>query len=105
MLEAKHNIGRESASARWTSGRDRSMPTWASPNQCEAKGDWQLVDRALRTIAQRRAALDAEEARRSHVTRFRPRAPVVANPSSRSPVILGVRMRAPCGLVAERSCA
>src|SRR5262249_36927021 len=40
-----------------------AMPTWAPENQGEAKADWQSVDRALRTIAGRRAALDADEAR------------------------------------------
>ena len=40
-----------------------AVPTWASENKYEAQTDWQSVDRALRTIAQRRAALDADEAR------------------------------------------
>ena len=43
----------------------RPAPTWAHHRQRDAKPelDWQTVDRALRGIAQRRAALDAEEAR------------------------------------------
>ena len=40
-----------------------ATPTWASANNGEAQGDWQSVDRALRTIARRRATLDADEAR------------------------------------------
>jgi hypothetical protein len=36
------------------------VPTWAREEQLE---DWQVVDRALRSIAQRRAVLDAEESR------------------------------------------
>ena len=40
-----------------------AAPTWAPENKCEAHTDWQSVDRALRTIAGRRAALDADEAR------------------------------------------
>ena len=42
-------------------------PTW-TPDKMgsgarDAQPDWKAVDRALRTIAQRRAALDADEAR------------------------------------------
>jgi len=40
-----------------------ATPTWTFERASEADYDWQLVDRALRTIAQRRAALDADEAR------------------------------------------
>jgi len=40
-----------------------AAPTWAPESKREAQSDWQSVDRALRTIAQRRAALDADEAR------------------------------------------
>jgi hypothetical protein len=40
-----------------------ASPTWASEHQREAQSDWQTVDRALRTIARRRASLDADEAR------------------------------------------
>ena len=40
-----------------------AAPTWAPENKYEAQTDWQSVDRALRTIAGRRAALDADEAR------------------------------------------
>ena len=36
-------------------------PTWAPENKGEVQ-DWQSVDRALRTIARRRATLDADEA-------------------------------------------
>ena len=39
-----------------------ATPTWAPENKSEAQGDWQSVDRALRTIARRRATLDADEA-------------------------------------------
>ena len=39
-----------------------AAPTWAPENKREARADWQAVDRALRTIAQRRSALDADEA-------------------------------------------
>src|SRR5258705_4064439 len=39
-----------------------SVPTWAQPESRSDLQDWQVVDRALRSIAQRRAALDAEEA-------------------------------------------
>jgi hypothetical protein len=38
-------------------------PTWASGLQRDVRLDWKAVDRALRSIRQRRAALDAEEAR------------------------------------------
>lgn len=38
-------------------------PTWAQPSTHKTRRDWREVDRALRTIAQRRAALDADEAR------------------------------------------
>src|SRR3954466_8561815 len=37
--------------------------TCARENPHDAQVDWQCVDRALRTIARRRAALDADEAR------------------------------------------
>src|SRR4051794_37114378 len=37
--------------------------TCARENPHEAQVDWQSVDRALRTIARRRAAFDADEAR------------------------------------------
>jgi HNH endonuclease/RuvA, C-terminal domain len=40
-----------------------AAPTWASESKYEAQTDWRSVDRALRTIAGRRAALDADEAR------------------------------------------
>src|SRR5512143_3242276 len=40
----------------------KAAPTWAPENKSEAQADWQSVDRALRTIARRRAALDADEA-------------------------------------------
>ena len=40
-----------------------AAPTWAPESKREAQADWQSVDRALCTIAQRRAALDADEAR------------------------------------------
>ncbi|MBC7974129.1 MAG: HNH endonuclease, partial [Myxococcales bacterium] len=42
-----------------------ALSTWAQPGPREAGGahDWQTVDRALRSIAKRRAGLDAEEAR------------------------------------------
>jgi len=39
-----------------------AAPTWAPKHQRAAHADWQAVDHALRTIAQRRAALDADEA-------------------------------------------
>jgi HNH endonuclease len=39
-----------------------SAPTWAPAQGHEATPDWHTVDRALRAIAQRRAALDADEA-------------------------------------------
>jgi hypothetical protein len=38
-------------------------PTWAPTHRSENKPDWRAVDRALRAIKQRRATLDAEEAR------------------------------------------
>jgi hypothetical protein len=38
-------------------------PTWAATGGRKDLLDWQVVDQELRTIAQRRAALDAEEAR------------------------------------------
>jgi hypothetical protein len=38
-------------------------PPWASGSQRDVRLDWKAVDRALRSIRQRRAALDAEEAR------------------------------------------
>jgi len=40
-----------------------ATPMWAPGDQQGAQADWHSVDRALRTIARRRAALDAEEAR------------------------------------------
>ena len=40
-----------------------AMPPWAPEGQREIQPHWRSVDRALRTIAQRRAALDADEAR------------------------------------------
>jgi hypothetical protein len=39
-----------------------AAPTWAPEYQRATHADWQAVDHALRTIAQRRAALDADEA-------------------------------------------
>jgi hypothetical protein len=42
---------------------EAEAPTWAPMQEPEASSDWHTVDRALRAIAQRRAALDAEEAR------------------------------------------
>jgi HNH endonuclease/RuvA, C-terminal domain len=39
-----------------------AAPTWAPAQGHAANPDWHTVDRALRAIAQRRAALDAEEA-------------------------------------------
>jgi len=39
-----------------------AVPRWAPEHTGEAQGDWQSVDRALRTIARRRATLDADEA-------------------------------------------
>src|SRR5262245_65120305 len=39
------------------------VPTWADFDPREPARDWRAVDRALRAIARRRAALDAEEAR------------------------------------------
>jgi hypothetical protein len=63
MLQAKHDIGRERGYATGSGGRERSGPTWAPENKFSAPTDWQSADRALRTIAGRRAALDADEAR------------------------------------------
>src|SRR5512143_3690695 len=40
----------------------KAAPTWAPENKPETQADWRSVDRALRTIARRRAALDADEA-------------------------------------------
>jgi hypothetical protein len=41
-----------------------SAPTWApSRREPQTAGDWRTVDRALRSIARRRAALDGDEAR------------------------------------------
>src|SRR3954470_22658709 len=40
-----------------------AVVSWAAEQQAVPKLDWQTVDRALRTIRRRRAALDAEEAR------------------------------------------
>jgi hypothetical protein len=42
---------------------NEAASTWAPETKCEAESDWKSVDRALRTIAQRRAVLDADEAR------------------------------------------
>ena len=39
-----------------------AAPTWAPEGKGEAAADWRSVDRALRTIARRRATLDADEA-------------------------------------------
>ena len=41
----------------------QAAPTWAPAQGPETTPDWHTVDRALRAIAQRRAALDADEAR------------------------------------------
>jgi hypothetical protein len=38
-------------------------PTWACPGSGPSEPRWRVIDRALRDIASRRAALDAEEAR------------------------------------------
>ncbi|HEX2687349.1 MAG TPA: hypothetical protein VHN14_12070, partial [Kofleriaceae bacterium] len=38
-------------------------PTWAPAHRPAARPDWRTVDRALRAIGKRRAALDADEAR------------------------------------------
>jgi HNH endonuclease len=43
-------------------GEAEAEPTWAPVQEHAANPDWHTVDRALRAIAQRRAALDAEEA-------------------------------------------
>lgn len=43
--------------------RAEHTPTWASPERSPPEPRWRVVDRALRQIAARRAALDAEEAR------------------------------------------
>ena len=40
-----------------------ATPTWALEPQLASPSDWQSIDQALRTIARRRAALDADEAR------------------------------------------
>ena len=40
-----------------------AVPTWVPAHGHEASPDWHTVDCALRAIAQRRAALDADEAR------------------------------------------
>jgi hypothetical protein len=40
-----------------------AMVSWGAQQQRESGMDWHVVDRALRTIRQRRATLDAEEAR------------------------------------------
>lgn len=40
-----------------------SVVSWGAAQQCVPRLDWQTVDRALRTIRQRRATLDADEAR------------------------------------------
>src|SRR4051794_25325886 len=40
-----------------------AAPTWVPAQGHEANPAWHTVDRALRAIAQRRAALDADEAR------------------------------------------
>ncbi len=40
-----------------------AAPTWAPKSKYSVRTEWQSVDRALRTIAGRRAALDADEAR------------------------------------------
>jgi hypothetical protein len=48
---------------REAAAENEAVPTWAPDNQHEVRNDWQSVDRALRTIACRRAALDADEAR------------------------------------------
>jgi hypothetical protein len=39
---------------------DDSTPTWTHPTE---RRDWKTIDRALRSNARRRAALDADEAR------------------------------------------
>ncbi|HEX3757958.1 MAG TPA: hypothetical protein VHW23_04610 [Kofleriaceae bacterium] len=40
-----------------------AVVSWGAEPQRESELDWHVVDRALRTIRQRRATLDAEEAR------------------------------------------
>ncbi len=40
-----------------------AAPTWGPENKYSAQTEWQSVDRALRTIVGRRAAIDADEAR------------------------------------------
>src|SRR5512140_463816 len=58
-----HNIRRGVAVLSEAAAEVEIVPTWAPDNQHDIRNDWQLVDHALRTIAQRRAALDADEAR------------------------------------------
>jgi hypothetical protein len=40
-----------------------AAPTWAPTSRRNVRPDWRVIDRALRTIGKRRAALDADEAR------------------------------------------
>src|SRR5512140_2798524 len=57
-----HNIRRGVAVLSEAAAEVEIVPTWAPDNQHDIRNDWQLVDHALRTIACRRAALDADEA-------------------------------------------
>jgi HNH endonuclease/RuvA, C-terminal domain len=52
----------EAASDGEAADEAEAAPTWAPAQGPEANPDWHTVDRALRAIAQRRAALDADEA-------------------------------------------
>ena len=52
----------ESASGGEAADEAEAAPTWAPAQGHAANPDWHTVDRALRAIAQRRAALDADEA-------------------------------------------
>ena len=52
----------EAASEGEAADEAEAAPTWAPAQGHAANPDWHTVDRALRAIAQRRAALDADEA-------------------------------------------
>jgi hypothetical protein len=77
VLEAKHEIVEENVMLRDTAneaGTEAGIESgvgidvgfvagWGPARRCAPGSDWRRVDRALRTIRQRRAVLDAEEAR------------------------------------------
>jgi hypothetical protein len=62
VLEENTTSGRRVVVLQEAAFEIEAAPTWAPENQRTAQAEWQSVDLALRTIARRRATLDADEA-------------------------------------------